>query len=348
MDIRSRVGWWVLLVAALACVSCGSETEGASHDTNRADVGEPDVADDAGDEADAGEVDAAADTAGPNCDFVQVELGDGGDFVGQYVASYDHRFWWWDSADRTTVAFFRERDFGSYPDDESFRFVPLSSIAEMNDVPAEGRQCYREFARDETLTIGRLPLEGTSRILMGNSGYHKYEGGMGDFAWDFTRVDDDGTRFEADGSQNDDYFVWNEPVYAPASGYVVEVVRDAPDNTPGDYPEDAKNNMVGLHLGGAYYLYLLHFKQGSIPESIEAETTVEAGDLIGYVGNSGTSLEPHLHVSLLWHDANAEEPRSWSVPTEFEHIEVAPTPRGPFESHQYVVPETGESVRMVE
>jgi hypothetical protein len=289
--------------------------------------------------------DTAADAGAPACSLVRVELVDGASFVGEYIASYDHRFWWWDQADRTTVAFFQEPGYDAYPDDRSFRFVSLAEIESMNPIESDERRCYDEFRAARSINVPELPLEGASQILMGNSGYHRYEGGMGVFAWDFTSVDDTGARYRNAGAANDDYLVWDEPVYSPVSGYVIEVVRDAPDNLPGDHADDAVNNMVGIHLGGAYYLYLLHFRQDTIPETLVVDTWVDAGDLLGRVGNSGVTLEPHLHVVALYYDAGAETPRSWSVPTAFEDIEVAPTPRGPFEARALAVPRTGESVR---
>jgi hypothetical protein len=347
----------VLLAAATAMVACGSESgapavdagalDGDTLDTGPPDAGPPD--------ADSSDADAAADAlvdppdappdSQPACSNLRVQLVDGESFVAEQVASYDHRFWWWNQADRTTVAFFLEPQFAGYPDDQSFRFVSLAQIGSISQAERDGRRCYSDFRADRSLNIDQLPLEGASQVLMGNSGYHRYEGGMGDFAWDFTRVDDTGTRYLQDGAANQDYLVWDEPVHAPVSGYVVEVVRDAPDNIPGDHADDAVNNLVGIHLGGAYYLYLLHFRQGTIPDTVVVDTWVDAGDLLGRVGNSGVTLEPHLHVVGLWHDAAAETPRSWSVPTAFENIEVAPTPRGPFEARAVSVPRTGQSVR---
>lgn len=346
-------------LALLCATGCGSGDDARidaaqSEDASALHHDASDAAADAGTDAKATDVgsgdarDAAEplpDAATAECALLEVHLVDGTRFWGELIASYDHRFWWWNSADRTTLAFFREPRFDGYPDDRSLHVVALSEVEEMERAEPDGRRCYREFRHARGLTVERSPLDGVSTILMGNSGYHRYEGGMGDFAWDFTRVDSGGSRYQNDGRAVEDYWVWDEPVYAPVSGYVVEVVRDAADNEPGDYPDDAVNNMVGIHLGGAYYLYLLHFRQGSIPADIVPDTWVDTGDLLGRVGNSGVTLEPHLHITLLWHDAAAEVARSWSVPTDFTSLELAPTPRGPFEAHEHVVPLTGQSVR---
>ena len=290
--------------------------------------------------------DADAETA-PGCEIVRVELDDGEIFDAQLISTYDHRLWWWDVEDRTTLAFFEAAAYAAYPDGGSFRFEALADIESMEGTSAgSGDECYLDFVQRRAFTVDRSPLDGASLILMGNSGYHRYEGGYGDFAWDFSRVDETGSRYDGEGSTNADYLVWGETVYSPISGFVTDVVDEHPDNAPGDYPEDAKNNRVGIYLGGSFYLYLLHFQQGSIPDEIQPDTRVEVGDELGLVGNSGVSLEPHMHVALLWYDAGAE--RSWSVPTRFDELDVAPTPRGPWGTRTFYRPVTGDHVRDTE
>jgi len=68
--------------------------------------------------------------------------------------------------------------------------------------------------------------------------------------------------------------------------------------------------------------------------------TLPAGTYLGRVGNSGTSLKPHLHMTFLWYDADAQSPRSWSVPAEFSGI-FSTDSAEPAELHEYVVPESG-------
>lgn len=345
-DNRCRLTVACALATAVALAGCQAGEDPAP---TPSDVADADAVFDGSTEADIDALDDGRDARDsdalrpdPTCDLVRVELGDGEVLDAQLIETYDHRLWWWDVADRTTLALFVPSDYAAYPDDASFRFVALSDVASMED-GEQAAECYLEFVERRAFTIDRSPLEGASQILMGNSGYHRYEGGMGDFAWDFTLVDDTGARFEGDGTQNTDYLVWDEPVVAPVSGYVVDVVDDAADNPPGDYPEGATNNLVGIHLGGSFYLYVLHLKQGSIPDDIAVDTRVDAGDRLGTVGNSGVSLEPHLHVTMLWYDADAD--RSWSVPTRFQSLEVAPTPKGPWRERDFYRPVTGDNVR---
>ncbi len=347
--------WAVLLCVGIVVVGCTPDVEPESFVADAADADAfADTRDDASelvDSADAFDTADAIDTSEtdtdldePRCDRVTVEMNDGEVFEAQLIEAYDHRFWWWDVADRTTLAFFRAEEYAAYPDDASFRFEALADVASMHDAAVDGDdECYLDFIERRAFTVDTLPLQDTSQILMGNEGYHRYEGGYGDFAWDFTRTDDTGARYTGDGTANSDYLVWNEPVFAPVSGYVVDVVDGAPDHPPGDYPEGATNNLVGIHLGGSFYIYLLHLKQGSVPDDIQPDTLVDIGDKLGVVGNSGVSLEPHLHLTMLWY--NAETDRSWSVPTRFHEIEVAPTPGGPFRTRTFYVPQTGQSVR---
>ena len=42
------------------------------------------------------------------------------------------------------------------------------------------------------------------------------------------------------------------------------------------------------------------------------------------------SIEPHLHLVLLWYDTRTTPAKMWSVPLEFADVWRAPTPVGPF------------------
>ncbi|MGM0558089.1 MAG: M23 family metallopeptidase, partial [Myxococcota bacterium] len=333
------------LICAAACTGDASTPGDASYVADTADASAVDSARDIADVPTDSPSDAGSDSADSaedstdtvqetRCERVTVEMSDGEVFEAQLIETYDHRVWWWDVADRTTLAFFQPAEYAAFPDDASFRFEALADVVSMQDAAVDGDdECYLDFIDRRAFTVDALPLDETSQILMGNEGYHRYEGGYGDFAWDFTRTDPTGARYMGDGTANSDYVVWQEPVFAPVSGYVVDVVDDAPDHPPGDYPEGATNNLVGIHLGGSFYIYLLHLEQSSVPDDIQPDTLVDVGDKLGVVGNSGVSLEPHLHLTMLWYDAEAD--RSWSIPTRFQDVDVAPTPKGPWRDRQF-------------
>ncbi len=88
------------------------------------------------------------------------------------------------------------------------------------------------------------------------------------------------------------------PVYAMRSGKVI-AVRDVYPDTGGG-PSNANNfNYVLVEHDGGYRSAYLHLKQGFNNQTgLTLGSTVNAGQLIGYSGNSGWSTGPHLHVEV--------------------------------------------------
>lgn len=104
--------------------------------------------------------------------------------------------------------------------------------------------------------------------------------------------------------QNDNYYCWEQPVLAMVSGEVLFVANDFEDhfgNVPNPNSDGA--NMVVIYNDAldCYQAYV-HFKQGSIV--VLAGDSVSAGDVLGLIGNSGASSQPHLHVGISRRDAN--------------------------------------------
>lgn len=88
------------------------------------------------------------------------------------------------------------------------------------------------------------------------------------------------------------------PVYAMRSGTVVGVVDKYPD-TGGGYENRNNFNYVLIEHDGGYRSAYLHLQQGSNSRiGLKVGDTVNAGELIGYSGNSGWSTGPHLHVEV--------------------------------------------------
>ncbi len=145
----------------------------------------------------------------------------------------------------------------------------------------------------------RLPFDGEWTVFWGGTSifqnYHAIDYGQR-YAFDFL-IQKDGTSFTGDGTINEDYFCFGQPVLAPAAGTVKEVVNDVADNTPGQMnPDQAEGNYVVVNLGRNEVLTLAHFKQGSL--KVNKGDQVEAGQVLGLCGNSGNSTEAHIHMHL--------------------------------------------------
>ncbi len=92
------------------------------------------------------------------------------------------------------------------------------------------------------------------------------------------------------------YGIWDEEVVAPVSGTVVEAYGDEDDILPNteDFKSQEGNHVyIKINQTGTYLL-LNHFKKGSI--TVKTGDHVNQGDVIGRVGNSGSTSEPHLHI----------------------------------------------------
>ena len=105
----------------------------------------------------------------------------------------------------------------------------------------------------------------------------------------------DGSSHRGDGREPADFYAWRQPVLAPAEGVVVTVSDVLPDQTIGTvdriHPE---GNYVVLQIGEGRYVCFGHLKSQSIRVTVGQR--VHPGDMIGLVGNSGNSDEPHLHL----------------------------------------------------
>lgn len=94
---------------------------------------------------------------------------------------------------------------------------------------------------------------------------------------------------------------WGEEVLAVADGVVRAVTEGIPDNEGPERAVDislqtAGGNSVLLDIGDDRYAYYAHLQQGSI--RVSAGQTVEAGQVLGVIGNSGNTGSPHLHFHM--------------------------------------------------
>jgi hypothetical protein len=106
---------------------------------------------------------------------------------------------------------------------------------------------------------------------------------------------------------------WGQAVVAPVDGVVVACSDGAPDRMRLNMPRDLLalllsppapgspfsaygGNHVVIESGGRYAV-LAHLQCGSL--RVEVGDRVKTGDPLGTVGNSGSSLQPHLHLQVM-------------------------------------------------
>jgi hypothetical protein len=93
-----------------------------------------------------------------------------------------------------------------------------------------------------------------------------------------------------------DYAIFNDTIYSPCAGIVARTENDNPDNIPPSHERGPTNTNLVLIDAGAYYVFMAHMRKGSV--LVHAGDTLATGQPIGRVGNSGFSLEPHLHIQV--------------------------------------------------
>ena len=90
------------------------------------------------------------------------------------------------------------------------------------------------------------------------------------------------------------YAIFGAALFAPCNGRVIAAEGGMPDfEVPRQDPVNRLGNHVILRCGTAE-IVLAHMRHGSV--TVAPGESVEVGDRLGEVGNSGASTEPHLHI----------------------------------------------------
>lgn len=104
---------------------------------------------------------------------------------------------------------------------------------------------------------------------------------------------------------NTDHYIFGDTVYCPCSGKVVGLENGIADNAGASMnvnPENGKGNFVTLQCGTAF-VSMFHLQMNSI--SVVIGQDVRQGEILGRVGNSGFSQEPHLHLQAAEYNADS-------------------------------------------
>ena len=107
------------------------------------------------------------------------------------------------------------------------------------------------------------------------------------------------------------YAIFGDTVYAPCAGTIVAATDGLPDLP---VPEMDRAHMAGNHVilqCGATWVLLAHLREGSVRAALGQRVPV--GQVVGQVGNTGNSSQPHLHL-------HAQRPGTASAPLGGEPV----------------------------
>jgi hypothetical protein len=175
----------------------------------------------------------------------------------------------------------------------------------------------------------RLPVSGLWWVMAGSRFDEDHAGAVlnsQNFAYDLGVLGANLTTYEGDVRDNVSYFARGRDILAAADGEVVRVHDGVPENKPVGarpswqevlrQPEDLAGNFVVLRHAAAEYGAYLHLQPGI---TLRRGATVRAGEPVGRCGNSGNSLESHLHFQL----QDAPDPlRANGLPARFSDFTV--------------------------
>jgi len=178
-----------------------------------------------------------------------------------------------------------------------------------------------------------------------------------EFALDIAKVGENDLSHKGDGTRFEDYYAYGADVLAAADGRVIRTANDQPeDSTAMQRPDETQEayfarlqkeqgerlakgptaitgNYVMIDHGLSEYSLYAHLQPGSV--RVHVGDQVKAGDVIGKLGSSGNSTEPHLH----FHVCDKPDPLMCAgIPVNFNNVTIqwADLPR-PIQSGDVVI-----------
>jgi murein DD-endopeptidase MepM/ murein hydrolase activator NlpD len=165
-----------------------------------------------------------------------------------------------------------------------------------------------------------FPLDGVSYVGWGASLHtaHRWVAAEA-YGLDIARLGGSGLTYRGKGLRFSDYYAYGTEIRAAAAGEVIEAVNDVPEDAsllqrPDESTEaysarvqesqtrltKMEHGLMGNHViidhGNHMYALYAHMQPGSV--RVHAGEHVTAGALLGRLGSSGNSTEPHLHFHV--------------------------------------------------
>jgi murein DD-endopeptidase len=123
------------------------------------------------------------------------------------------------------------------------------------------------------------------------------------YAIDWVEAGADGKTYVGDPLENKNYKIYGAEIHSVADGVVTEVKDGIPQNVPNAEThtvpitlETIGGNHVIVDIGGGRFAFYAHMQPGS--PRVKVGDHVKTGQVLGLVGNTGNSSEPHLHFDI--------------------------------------------------
>lgn len=169
-------------------------------------------------------------------------------------------------------------------------------------------------------TTWLFPLRGVSYAGWGASLHTGHRWVLPEaYALDLARLGGGGRTYRGKGTRFSDYYAYGTGIYAAAAGKVIETANDVPEDRsllqlPTESTEayfarirsnqaklmQTKNGVTGNYVlidhGNDERSLYAHLQPGSV--RVREGDSVAAGALLGRLGSSGNSTEPHLHFHV--------------------------------------------------
>ena len=211
-----------------------------------------------------------------------------------------------------------------------------------------------EFATNKYI----FPLRGVWYVGYGASLHTGHRWAIPEeFALDIAKIGESGLSHKGGGARFDDYYAYGADVLAAANGHVISAANDQPEDPSAmQRPDETQEayfarlqkeqgerlakglkaitgNYVMIDHGKNEYSLYAHLQTDSVRVRVGDE--VKAGDVIGKLGSSGNSTEPHLH----FHVCDKPDPLMCAgIPVNFSNVTIqwADLPR-PIQSGDVVI-----------
>ncbi len=122
------------------------------------------------------------------------------------------------------------------------------------------------------------------------------------YAIDWVQLYPVGKTHRGDPKDNRNYRAYGAEIHAVADGIVTETKDGIQQNIPNEKPvvpitlETIGGNHVIMQIGDGLFAFYAHMQPSSL--RVKVGDKVRRGDVLGLLGNSGNSSEPHLHFHI--------------------------------------------------